>query len=217
MMDKMTTALVMNNFDRLFPNNASIAISNLKEFIYYKPSDEIDLNIRPGDVVHENTVTFQALKKKQRVAECRDHHLFGLSYYAVSIPLFDEGMIKGAMTAILPRKPALLKKPYLTVKTADRWLPIRFENVIYLESQNRKTHVLSTIGSGTHKHNLTELEYMLPSDIFIRCHRSYIINMNQIEEIHPDSHSTFILIMKNQSRVPVSQSYSKYFREIFCF
>lgn len=217
MMDQMTIALIMNSYGRLFPNDASIAISNLREFIYYKPSDEIDLHIHPGDIVHEHTVTYEALQKKQRVSACKDHHLFGLSYYAVSIPIDDQGKIKGAMTAILPRKPTGLKNPFLTVKTADRWLPIRFEQVIYLESQNRKTHVLSTIGSGTHKHNLTELEDMLPSDTFIRCHRSYIININQIEEIHPDSHSTFILIMKNGSRVPVSQSYARYFRKMFCF
>ena len=37
--------------------------------------------------------------------------------------------------------------------------------------------------SGTHKNTLQEFEFLLPKDSFIRCHRSFIVNVNHIKEI----------------------------------
>lgn len=106
---------------------------------------------------------------------------------------------------------------WLTVKAIDRWIPIHYKNVIFMEAQHRKTYIVSGEHRGTHRNNLTELEKSLPRDMFFRCHRSYIINVHQVKEIHPDSHSTFILIMADQSRVPVSQNYTSEIRSRFGF
>lgn len=208
---------LMNSFYQLFPGEKSIAIADLTKFIYYKPSRLIDLNIRCNDPIKEESVTYKALQSKQTVACQVDRSVYKLPYYGISVPLMEGGQLKGAMTAVFPQEPQLLLTPFLTVKTDDRWLPIHLKQVIYLEAQNRKTHVLSLIGKGTHRNNLSELEAVLPKEMFIRCHRSYIINVLQIKEIHPDSHSTFNLVMKDNSRVPVSQSYAKDFRKQFGF
>ncbi|MBO1002873.1 LytTR family DNA-binding domain-containing protein [Pseudogracilibacillus auburnensis] len=216
-MDSSIVQHLFNNFYQLFPNTSSIAIADLDKFIYYKPSLDIDLKIKPGDTIHSETVTYKAITTKKRVKEYKGDTIFGVSYYAISQPIMMQKKIVGAMTAIFPREPRGLSIPYLTVRTSDRWVPIHFENIIFMEAQNRKTNVTSENRNGTHRYNLTELEIILPNNIFIRCHRSYIINLHQIREVHPDSHSTFILIMSDQSRVPVSQSYSKQLRNILGF
>ena len=51
--------------------------------------------------------------------------------------------------------------------------------------------------TGTHKYSLQEFEYLLPKDSFIRCHRSFIVNVNHMKAIYPDTHSTFVLSMDN--------------------
>ena len=69
----------------------------------------------------------------------------------------------------------------------------------------------------THKNTLQEFEYLLPRESFVRCHRSFIVNVHHIKEIYPDTHSTFVLAMDDGTRIPVSQSYSSYFRKLLGF
>lgn len=217
LMEKNTVELLFNNYYHLFPNSSSIAIANVSEFIYYQPSLDIDLKIKQGDPVTPETVTYKAIKERRRVMEYKDESIFGVPYYAISQPIIRQKKLLGAMTAIFPQKSQMLSAPYLTVKQDDRWVPIYLDEVIYLEAQNRKTNVTAVHTEGTHRFNLTELEQNLPKNTFIRCHRSYIINIHHIKEIHPDVHSTFILVMTDDSRVPVSQSYAKHVREILGF
>ncbi|MEW9669011.1 LytTR family DNA-binding domain-containing protein [Ammoniphilus sp. 3BR4] len=177
------------------------------------------MKIQPGDRVRvqEGTLTFQALTNQQRIAQYIDSPLFGVSYFGMSIPILQQGSPTGCVTAILPSKPKKSMPPFVPVKTEDHWLPIPFEQIHYLETQNRKTFVKSEKGSGFHKHTLNEFEWYLPEDCFIRCHRSYIANIHFISEIYPDSHSTFLLIMKDKTKIPVSQGYASYFRKMLSF
>jgi len=108
-------------------------------------------------------------------------------------------------------------KSVVTLKTTDGWVPVPFSKVMYLEAKDKKTYVNSEELTGTHKYSLQEFEYLLPKDSFIRCHRSFIVNVNHIKAIYPDTHSTFVLSMDNRERVPVSQSYASYFRKLLGF
>ena len=52
---------------------------------------------------------------------------------------------------------------------------------------------------------------------FMRVHRSFIANINHITEIQPWFNSTYNLIMKEGSKVPVSRTYAKNSRRRFVF
>ncbi|MGD8192145.1 LytTR family DNA-binding domain-containing protein [Brevibacillus ginsengisoli] len=214
-MDTQTITSIMGVISELLPKHTSIAISDRHQYIYYKPSKSIDLSIQPGDRIKEGSLTSKALSVQHRLSEYIDSSVFGTSYFGMSVPIFEEGQPQACITAILPYKPS--QPAFLTVKTDDRWIPVPNEQVLYLEAQNRKTKVKSQRIEGYHKCNLSELELILPPDEFIRVHRSYIVNINYIHEIQPDSHSTFLLIMKDQTKIPVSQSFSSYFRKVLNF
>lgn len=216
-MDHHTVSSIMEVIQDLVPKDTSIAVTNDKQYIYYQPSKQIDLKIKPGDQIREGTATFKALTVQQKVSDYIDKNVLGISYFGISFPIIEDDCLRGCVTAILPKKPLAFPTSFLTVKSNDRWLPLPFKQIMYLEAQSRKTNVHTASFIGTHKFNLTELEFYLPKDLFIRCHRSYIININFIEEIHPDSHSTFLLIMKDGTKVPVSQTYASQFRKILCF
>lgn len=213
--DTQTITSIMGVISELLPKHTSIAVSDRHQFIYYKPSKLIDLSIQPGDKIKEGSLTYKALSVQHRLSEYMDSSVFGTPYFGMSVPILEEGQPQACITAILPYKPA--PPAFLTVKTCDRWIPIPHGQVLYLESQNRKTRVKSDRMEGYHKFNLSELEMILPADEFLRVHRSYIVNINFIQEIQPDSHSTFLLIMKDQTKIPVSQSYSSYFRKVLNF
>lgn len=212
-MDQYTVSSIMNVIGEIVPKETSIAVSDKETFIYYHPSKKIDLKIKPGEKIKEGSATFKSLTRKEKVSEYVDRDIFGVSYFAIAIPIFDEDVPKGAVTAILPAEPINLFASFLTVKTEDRWIPVPYEEVAYLEAQNRKTFVQAGEVTGSHKFNLSELEYFLPKDSFIRCHRSYIVNVYHIAEIHPDYHSTFMLLMKNGVKIPVSQTFASKFRK----
>lgn len=199
----------------LFSDEISIAITNVEEYTYYRPSKRIDLKIKPGDLIKEGTLAYKSIHSKQKVSEFMTREPFGIPYHGMAVPFFDNGMIQGCVLAIYP---ALTEgKSVITVRTLDGWKPIPFDDVILLEVKERKTHVYSKDIQGTHTNTLQEFEYSLPRERFVRCHRSFIVNVHQIEEIFPDTHSTFLLEMKNGVRVPVSQNYSSYFRKLLDF
>ncbi|WP_077211837.1 LytTR family DNA-binding domain-containing protein [Bacillus dakarensis] len=214
-MKQLSITSLLDVIGELFSDEISLAVSNTSEYIYYRPSKRIDLKIKPGDPVKKGTIAHKALTSKQKVSEFIDKEIYGIPYHGMAVPFSNTDEIEGCVTAIYP---ALTNgKSVVTIKTLDGWKPIPFSDVIYIEAKDRKTHVISESISGTHKYSLQEFEYTLPKDSFIRCHRSFIVNVNHIKEIYPDSHSTFMLAMKNETRISVSQSYSSYFRKLLGF
>jgi DNA-binding LytR/AlgR family response regulator len=214
-MEDVTLGSLLDVIGELFSDEISIAVSNRKEYIYYRPSKRIDLKISAGDPVKEGTIAHKALVTKQKVSEFINRDVFGIPYHGMAVPFLHNGQLEGCVTAIYP---ALTDgKSVVTVKTLDGWIPLPFSEVVYLEARDKKTIVYSEELSGTHKLSLQEFEYLLPKDSFIRCHRSFIVNVNHIKEIFPDTHSTFMLSMDNGDQVPVSQSYSSYFRKLLGF
>ncbi|PHA02864.1 LytR family transcriptional regulator [Bacillus pseudomycoides] len=214
-MEDITLSLLLDVIGELFSDEISIAVSNTKEYIYYRPSKRIDLKISVGDPIKEGTIAHKAIVTKQKVSEFINRDVFGIPYHGMAVPFLNNGKLEGCVTAIYP---ALTDgKSVVTLKTPDGWIPIPFSEVIYLEAKDKKTYVNSEELSGTHKYSLQEFEYLLPKDSFIRCHRSFIVNVNHIKAIYPDTHSTFLLSMDNGERVPVSQSYASYFRKLLGF
>lgn len=216
-MDTKSINEIMKVIHDFFPEQASIAISNTSEYVYYQPSKKIDLKVMPGDLIKEGTATHKALLYGQKVNELIDSEIFGISYYGMSMPIIEEGKIKGAVTVILPQQPSPFLSEYLTIKTGEHWRPVKHSQVLFLETQLRKTFVKTEVFEGYHRLNLSELELFLSSESFLRCHRSYIVNIAFIKEIQPDSHSTFLLEMTDGTKVPVSQRYASYFRRSLGF
>jgi hypothetical protein len=214
-MESITVVSLLDVISELFSEEVSIAVSNTKEYIYYRPSKRIDLKIRPSDPLKEGTIAYKAIHTGQKISEFIDRDLFGVPYQGMAVPFFHDGKLEGCVTAIFP---ALTSgKLVVTIKTQDGWIPVPFSKVVYFEAKDKKTYVNAEEHTGTHKYSLQEFEFFLPKDYFIRCHRSYIVNVNHIKEIFPDTHSTFILLMDNGDQVPVSQSYSSYFRRLLGF
>lgn len=214
-MENFALEPLLNVMGELFSDEVSIAVSNLSEYTFYRPSKRIDLKIQPGDAVKEGTIAHKALTTGQKASEFIDKEVFGVPYHGMAVPFDSGGKLAGCVMAIYPAYTE--GKSVVTVKSADGWKPVPFADVKYLEVKERKTIVHADGFWGTSKNSLQEFEFLLPRDLFIRCHRSYIVNVHHIEEIYPDTHSTFVLAMDNGERIPVSQSYSSYFRKLLGF
>jgi DNA-binding LytR/AlgR family response regulator len=56
-------------------------------------------------------------------------------------------------------------------------MPVPFTDVKYMEVRGKKMHVEANGVSGTHRKTLQAFEFILPRELFVRCHRSFIVNV----------------------------------------
>ena len=66
-MEDKTIGLLIDVIGELFSDEISIAISNTKEYIYYRPSKRIDLKISAGDPIKEGTIAHKAMVSNQNL------------------------------------------------------------------------------------------------------------------------------------------------------
>jgi two-component system, LytTR family, response regulator len=101
------------------------------------------------------------------------------------------------------------KTTALPIKTGDRIILLRFENIVYFEAQDKYVFVFSSDGQ---KHltdqSLTALSEKLPSQ-FHRIHKSHIINKDRIKEMHRHFNGRFLFVMddKENTRLTSGRTY----------
>jgi len=71
---------------------------------------------------------------------------------------------------------------------------VDLQNILLIQREDRTT-VLYTVDDGRFVTNdtLGEMEERLPADVFFRCHKSYIINLNHIRDITPYGRWTYVV------------------------
>jgi len=213
-MNQIRMEALLESLSELFSEEVSIGITDEEKYIYYQPSKRGDLKIKKDQLLQPGTLGYRAVNENQKVSDFMQRDVFGVPYFGKAVP-FQDGDFKGSIMALYPSYTE--GKSVVTLKTADGWIPVPFEDVQYIEVKDRKTYVVSDKVSGTHKNSLQNFEFILPRSHFIRCHRSFIVNVHHVKEIYPDTHSTFILAMNDGAEIPVSQSYSSYFRKLLGF
>jgi two-component system, LytTR family, response regulator len=91
------------------------------------------------------------------------------------------------------------KTTALTIKTGDRIILLRFENIVYLEAQDKYVFVYTSDGQ---KHltdqSLSSLSEKLPLQ-FCRIQKSYIINKEKIREMHRHFNGRYLFIMEDKT------------------
>jgi two-component system LytT family response regulator len=83
----------------------------------------------------------------------------------------------------------------------------------WIEAQD--DYVQISAGGRTHLKNgrMAELEQGLDASLFLRVHRSYIVNVGSIERIEAASKDSWCAVLKDGKRVPVSRSGYQKLRE----
>ena len=95
-----------------------------------------------------------------------------------------------------------------TVRSRDRIYFVDVEDVQWIESEG--DYVALHDGEDAHlvRKTMKKLEEQLASDQFLRVHRSYIVNVDYIEELRPLDHGTYQLRMASGTPLKTSRGYS---------
>lgn len=87
---------------------------------------------------------------------------------------------------------------------------LKIEEVEYLSSELSGVHVVGTIQSGYTQLSLKTLEEKTP---FVRCHRQYMVNTEQLGEIQLMDNGSAEVITRSGKHIPVSRRYLKLLKE----
>jgi two-component system LytT family response regulator len=129
----------------------------------------------------------------------------------------DSGIDLAGLQQIIQQLKAPQKATALPIKTGDRIHLLRFENICYLESQDKYIFIFTTDGQ---KHltdqSLALLEEKLPPQFF-RVQKSYIINKEKIKEMHKHFNGRYLFIMddRNSTRIISGRTYNEAIKEEF--
>jgi len=129
---------------------------------------------------------------------------------------FDESDIERALKKLRTRRlqtPPEHPRPFLKkvlAETGDRLEVVDVKQVQYFQAENRQIFI-RTIGGKRYeiRNRLNELEEVLNPDEFFRCHRNFIVNVNQIGQLANWFNRGYLLIMNpSQEEIPVGRVYA---------
>jgi two-component system LytT family response regulator len=94
----------------------------------------------------------------------------------------------------------------ILIRDGSRVHVVPSNSVDYIEAQDDYVQVTSA-GKAWLKHQrMSELEAQLDPGVFVRIHRSYIVNLGSIARIEPASKDNYCAVLKDGVKLPISRS-----------
>lgn len=94
----------------------------------------------------------------------------------------------------------------VVIKKSGKIHVISTDNISFLEAQDDYVMIYTNDGKYLKQQTMKYFEKHLDSEQFVRVHRSYIVNVSNIERIEPYEKSNYVLILKDGNKVPVSRT-----------
>ncbi|HEV7332471.1 MAG TPA: LytTR family DNA-binding domain-containing protein [Flavisolibacter sp.] len=102
----------------------------------------------------------------------------------------------GAPVAEEPRK-----ESYIYLRADRRMVKVLLQDILYIESMKDYIKVITTGGTIITKQSITAMEAMLPEQLFIRTHRSFIASVERIKSF------TTEVIQIEKTEIPIGKLY----------
>jgi ABC-2 type transport system ATP-binding protein len=110
-----------------------------------------------------------------------------------------------------------LRQPFkIPVKTEDTVLLVNPAEVLYVETGERRTFLVTVESRLPTQYTLTELEQRLVRSGFFRAHRSYLVNLQHVREVIPFTRNSFSLRLDDPAgtQIPLSKSAAGELKEL---
>ncbi|MEB2777754.1 LytTR family transcriptional regulator DNA-binding domain-containing protein [Algoriphagus sp. D3-2-R+10] len=98
------------------------------------------------------------------------------------------------------------KRNRLVVRVKNEIKIIPTHEVSFFEAEDDYIAIYTTSGKYLKKMTMKSLEEALDSAKFVRVHRSYMINLNEITKIEPYERDNYLVILRGGQKVPVSKT-----------
>ncbi len=119
-----------------------------------------------------------------------------------------------------PASQLLAKKPEpsapvnrIVVRKANAINIIPVDQIRYVESQDDYVMIYHAGGKALKQQTMKFYEENLPKEDFVRIHRTYIVNVGEIQRIEPYGKDNHVAVLQSGDKLPVSRSGYKQLRE----
>jgi two-component system LytT family response regulator len=128
---------------------------------------------------------------------------------------FEKAVNKWKENAVNAKAPAALletaaatpqQSQRIVVKNGSHIKIIPIADVHFLEAADDYVKVHTREGAFLKSQTMGHYEKVLPGEQYVRCHRSYIINIQQITRIDPYEKDGHVAILQSGEKIPVSRS-----------
>lgn len=136
-------------------------------------------------------------------------HALAVNPYGYLVKPFDAMEVYTAIQIALQKYNCTKDECHIVVRDGLNDVKVFENQIMYVKSENIYVDIKTFSKTFTLRKPLELLATELKSKFFIKCHRSYIINLNFVDQIKKDH-----LIIK-ESVIPVSRKYQKGIRDIF--
>lgn len=96
----------------------------------------------------------------------------------------------------------------LIVKSSGRVFFVRTEEIDWVEASGNYVKIHTKNDAHLLRESMKNMEAKLDPKIFVRIHRSAIVNIDRIKELEPWFHGEYIVIMQNGTRLTASRVFS---------
>ena len=101
----------------------------------------------------------------------------------------------------------------IAVKSGQKIHVILIPEILYIQADGDYVHIVTLSGKYMKELTMKYLNESLPAALFVRVHRSYIVNVEAISRIELYEKQTQQLTLKNGDRIKVSQAGYKLLKE----
>jgi two-component system, LytTR family, response regulator len=101
----------------------------------------------------------------------------------------------------------------MLVESGNKLANIDVLDIYYLEAERDYTKIVTAEKTYLSNYGIGSLQLRLNPQLFLRVHRSYIVNIHHIQEVYKDGYS-IQLVMKNSVSLNVSRSYVEEFKRL---
>ena len=119
----------------------------------------------------------------------------------------EQAVGQDAVTGMLKDLPAMPSPPdRVVVRYGSHIRIIPGDSIDYLEAYDDYVKIYTGNDCYLKKQTMARFEQALPPGRFLRIHRSYIVNLQQIDKIEPFEKGNYVVLMKNGKRLPLSRT-----------
>jgi two-component system, LytTR family, response regulator len=102
---------------------------------------------------------------------------------------------------------------HIFVQKSEKLFNLPVEEIVYLEASGDYTIITTKADQFVSSSGIGKLEEILNPEVFIRVHRSTIVNVNNLKEIERHFNGGMVVKMQNGKSFPVSRTYAKLIRK----
>lgn len=152
----------------------------------------------------------EALRSKNLIASlifiCGENELHSIIRYRSSAVIHDTAAPEQVSDALrFACAEQQRTRSYFTVRNKDIMMRINYSDIYYFESQKRIVTVHTLNKDVEFYAKLSDVQSLLPENEFVRCHQSFIVNMNMVSRLDKASRCFYTL-----SGTPIEISKSLY-------